>query len=75
MPEQIELKIIIDPSLVEYFEEGMRKNHIECSTAEEMAEFLATILNDTMYPIVSSRANEQEIHLNYRPRSFADPIF
>lgn len=75
MSEQIELKIIIDPSLVQYFEEGMRKRHIECSTAEEMAEFLATILNDTLYPIVSRKAGEDEIHLGYRPRSFADPIF
>jgi len=75
MSEQIELRIVIDPSLVEYFEEGMRQNHIYCSTAVEMAEFLATILNDTMYPIASNKTNEQDIHLSYRPRSFADPIF
>ena len=75
MAEQIELKIVIDPSLVEYFEEGMRQNHIDCTTAEEMTEFLAAILNDTMYPIVSRKTDDHEIHLNYRPRSFADPIF
>ncbi|MCW9079619.1 MAG: hypothetical protein OQK74_10670 [Gammaproteobacteria bacterium] len=75
MSEQIELKIVIDPSLVEYFEEGMRRTHIDYSTATEIAEFLAAILNDTMYPIVSKMTSEQEIHLNYRPRSFADPIF
>jgi hypothetical protein len=75
MSEQIELKIVIDPSLVEYFEEGMRRSHIDYSTATEIAEFLAAILNDTMYPIVSKMTSEQEIHLNYRPRSFADPIF
>ena len=75
MSEQIELKIVIDPSLVEYFEEGMRRTHIDYSTATEIAEFLAAILNDTMYPIVSKMTSEQEIHLNYRPRSFADQIF
>ena len=75
MSEQIELRIVIDPSLVEYFEDGMRQDHIDCSTEDEMTEFLATILNDTMYPIVSRKTSAQEIHLSYRPRSFADPIF
>jgi hypothetical protein len=75
MSEVIEIRIIIDPSLVEYFEDGMRKRHIDLTTAEEMTEFLAAILNDTMYPIVSNQSGEQEIHLNYRPRAFADPIF
>ncbi len=75
MSEAIEIKIIIDPSLVEYFEDGMRKQHIDLSTAEEMTGFLAMILNDSMYPIASSVSDTQEIHLNYRPRAFADPIF
>ena len=75
MSEQIELRVVIDPSLVKYFEEGMSKNHIDCSTATETAEPLATILNDTMYPIVTDMTSEQEIHPGYRPRSFADPIF
>jgi len=75
MSEAIEIKIIIDPSLVEYFEEGLRKTHIDISTAEEMTEFLAMILNDSMYPIASRQSGEQEIHLNYRPRAYADPIF
>ena len=75
MSEAIEIKLIIDPSLVEYFEEGIRKRHIDLSTAEEMTEFLAMVLNDTLYPIASMQTGEQEIHLNYRPRAFADPIF
>lgn len=75
MSEAIEIRVIIDPSLVVYFEEGMRKRHIDLSTAEEMTEFLATILNDTIYPIASSLKGEHEIHLNYRPKAFADPIF
>ena len=75
MSENIEVRIIIEPSLVKYFEEGMSKRHIDCSTTEEMTEFLAMVLNDTMYPIASRKADEQEIHLSYRPKSFADPIF
>ena len=75
MTESIEIKIVIEPSLSKYFEEGMSKSHINCSTTEELTEFLAAVLNDSMYPIASKKTNEQEIHLSYRPRSFADPIF
>ena len=75
MTEKIEIKIVIEPSLTQYFEEGMRKSHINCSTTEELTEFLAAVLNDSLYPIASKKTNEQEIHLSYRPRSFADPIF
>ena len=75
MSENIEVRIVVDPSLVKYFEEGMRKSHVDCSTTEELTEFLALVLNDTMYPIASSKTSEREIHLSYRPKSFADPIF
>jgi hypothetical protein len=75
MPENLEIKIIIDPSLVEYFEQGMRKRHIDLSLAEEMTGFLAMILNDSMYPIASRQSSADEIHLDYRPRAYADPIF
>ena len=75
MSEDIEVRIVIDPSLAMYFEEGMSKRHIDCSTTEERTEFLAMVLNDTMYPIASRKAGEQEVHLSYHPRSFADPIF
>lgn len=75
MPEAFEIRVVIDPSLVEYFEEGMRRQHIDYSTSEEITRFLAMILNDSMYPIVSSQTNPGEIHLNYRPRAYADPIF
>lgn len=55
MTENIEIRIVIDPSLVNYFEEGMGKRHIDCSAAEEITEFLTVVLNDTMYPITSSK--------------------
>ncbi len=75
MSESIEIKIVIDPSLVKYFEEGMNKSHIDCSATEELTEFLAMILNDSMYPMASRKVSQQEIHLSYRPKAYADPIF
>lgn len=75
MSDKIEIKIVIDSALVKYFEEGMRKRSIDESVTEEVTEFLAAVLNDSIYPIVSIKTDNQEIHLNYRPKSFADPIF
>jgi hypothetical protein len=75
MSKNIEIKLIINPSLREYFEAGMRKEHINFSAAEELTRFLALILNDTMYPLSSSMTGKAEISLSYRPRAYADPIF
>ena len=75
MSENIEIRLVIKPSLVKFFEEGMSKRHIDFSTAEEITSFLEMVLNDSMYPIASSQTGDQEISLNYRTKSFADPIF
>jgi len=71
MTEQVTTKLMVDESLIKYFKEGMSRNHVECSPAEELTEFLAMILNNTTYPSSSGRAGEQEIHLNYRPKVYA----
>ena len=75
MSENIEIRVVIDSSLVRFFAEGMRRRHIDLSIQEELTEFLAMVLNDTMYPIITSKIGDHEIHLGYRPRAFADPIF
>lgn len=75
MSKNIEIKIVIEPALAKYFEDGINKRDIDVGVAEEITEFLATVLNDSAYPLVSTKTASQEIHLNYQPRSFADPIF
>jgi hypothetical protein len=75
MSENIEIRVVIDSSLVKFFAEGMRRRHIDISIQEELTEFLAMLLNDTMYPIISSKTGDDKIYLSYRPRAFADPIF
>ena len=75
MTESIDIKIVIDPSLVDYFQDEMARKHIEYSTTEELTRFLTTVLNDSLYPISSRKVGDCEIHLGYRAKSFADPIF
>ena len=75
MSEKIEIKIVINSSLVEYFESVMRKDHITFSATEELTRFLALVLNDTIYPLSSSMTGKAEISLSYRPKAYADPIF
>jgi hypothetical protein len=75
MPESVELKIVVEASLVRCFDEGASKRHLDCSATQEMTEFLAMVLNDSMYPLASRKADEQESHLSCRPKSYADPMF
>lgn len=75
MSKNIEIKIVIEPALAKYFEDGINKRAIDVGVTEEITEFLAMVLNDSIYPIASIQTGQQEIHLNYRPKSFADPIF
>ncbi|PLY11835.1 MAG: hypothetical protein C0624_01320 [Desulfuromonas sp.] len=75
MSKAIEVKVVIDASLVEYFEQGRREDHLEANVGELLTEFLASLLGDTNYPMTARREGEREIHLNYRAKAFADPIF
>lgn len=74
MSEKIEIKIVITPSLVEYFEAGMRKDHINYSATEELTRFMALVLNDTMSPLSSRMTGKEAIRLSYRSKAYADPI-
>lgn len=74
MSEKIEIKIVITPSLVDYFEAGMRKDHINYSATEELTRFMALVLNDTMSPLSSRMAGKEAIRLSYRSKAYADPI-
>jgi len=67
-PPQLSLQI--DKSLLTYF-----RDHIEGDPLQELALFLANVLNDTAYPIEAHQLKTGEIKLSYQPRAFADPIF
>jgi len=75
MAEGIEITIVVDAPLVQYFEEGIRKDHVDATTGQLLSEFLANLLGETNYPMSARLKNEREIHLSYRPKAFADPIF
>jgi len=75
MAGTVEIRVVVDAPLVQYFAEGIRKDHIAASVEEELVEFLATLLGESSYPMSSRRVGAAEIHLNYRPKAFADPIF
>jgi len=75
MSGTVEIRIVVDAPLVQYFEDGIRKDHLAVSVEEELVQFLATLLGETNYPMSSRKVGEKEIHLGYRPKAFADPIF
>jgi len=75
MFEPVTIKIVVDAPLVQYFEEGIRKDHVDASTEELLVEFLTNLLGETNYPMSARREGDREVHLSYRSKAFADPIF
>lgn len=69
------VSLLIDPQLLDYFRQGMQRDHLAGDPQEELVAFLAVVLNDTAYPIEAHLTETEEIMLSYRPRAFADPIF
>ncbi len=72
-PPQLSLQI--DSSLYDYFRDGMQRDQIAGEPLQELALFLADVLNDTAYPIEAHLLKSGAIKLSYQPRAFADPIF
>jgi hypothetical protein len=70
-----QILLIIDPTLHDYFRDGMQRDRIEGDPHAELVAFLAGVLNDTAYPIEAHLTETGEIRLSYQPRAFADPIF
>ena len=71
----LRLTLQIDKSLLDYFRDGMQRDRLEGDPALELTLFLASLLNNTAYPIEAHHLETGEIKLSYQPRAFADPIF
>lgn len=74
MSETIDITLVINPSLAEYFEAGMRKGHITFSAAEALTRFLAMVLNDSLYSISAIMFGTHEISHSSQPKAYVDPI-
>jgi len=75
MPQDAKIEITIDPSLLDHFSENLSRQNSNRSPEDAIASLVATILDDSVFPITAERTGKKEIHINYHLRSFSQPIF
>ncbi len=75
MSQAAEIKIVVDSSLLEYFNEGLRQCHSDNLAEDEITRLVEIILDRSDYPIRARRTGKGEIRILYHLRSFSDPIF
>lgn len=75
MSQTAEIKIIVDPSLLDHFSQGLRQLHSHSQAEHEITRLLAIVLNGSEYPIRAERTGKKEIRISYHLRSFSEPIF
>lgn len=75
MSQNIQIQIVVAPSLFEHFEEGLRHRHSSALPENVIVNLVARILDGSQFPIGAKRTGEQEIQIFYRLRSFSQPIF
>ena len=75
MPKDIRLQITIDPNLLGHFREHLEKRHSKAAPEESIAKLVASILDDSAFPLEAKLSDKRTIHLAYHLRSFSQPIF
>lgn len=75
MSQTAEIKIIVDPSLLDHFDKGLQQLHSNRPAEHEITRLLALILDSSEYPVRAKRTGEKEIRISYHLRSFSEPIF
>jgi hypothetical protein len=75
MPADATITLRVDPSLLEHFTEHLAKTKSAKKPEAAITNLLATILDNSLYPIRAQQTGEREIRVTYHFRSFSQPIF
>ena len=75
MSQTTEIKILVDSSLVDYFNEGLHQKHSNNRAEDEITHLVKIILDGSEYPIRAAKTGKNEIRISYHLRSFSEPIF
>jgi len=73
--QDVKIEITIDHSLLEHFRENLARQGSPRLAEEAITSLVASILDDSTYPIEAKKAGEREIRIAYHLRSFSQPIF
>lgn len=75
MSQVAEIKIVVDSSLLDYFNNGLQQIHSNSTAEHEITRLFEIILNSSEYPVSAKLTGENEIKVSYHLRSFSEPIF
>lgn len=75
MVKNMEIKLVVDASLLDHFKQGLQKKRSENIPENEIANLVAFILSDSDFPIAAQKIGDLEIQLSYHVRSFSQPFF
>jgi len=75
MAQNMEIKIVVDPSLLDHFKEGLHQQRSEHLPENEIVNIVTHILNDSDFPISAHKHGEREIRISHHIKSFSQPFF
>jgi hypothetical protein len=75
MSQTEEIKILVDSSLVDHFNEGLHQQHSNNLVEDQITRLVQIILDGSEYPISAEKTGKNEIRIRYHLRSFSEPIF
>jgi len=75
MAQNMEIKIVVDPSLLDHFKEGLYQQRSGNLPENEIVNIVTHILSDSDFPIVAHIHGEREIRISYHIKSFSQPFF
>ncbi len=75
MSQSVEIRVVVDSSLLDHFNEGLQQLDSKSSAKHEITRLVGLILDGSEYPVRARRTGENEIRISYHLRSFSEPIF
>jgi len=75
MAQNMEIKIVVDPSLLTHIKESLRQQRSESLPENEIVNIVTHILSDSDFPIAAHIHGEREIRISHHIKSFSQPFF
>ena len=75
MEQTTKIEITIDPSLLNHYIENLRRKKSHIRPEDAITKLVATILNNSQFPVEAKQTGDREVRIGYHLRSFCQPIF
>lgn len=75
MEQTAKIEITIAPSLLNHYIENLGGKNSNTRPEDAITQLIATILNNSEFPVEARQTGDREIRIGYHLRSFSQPIF